>query len=296
MKNHTIFEGAATALITPFNANGVDYPALKRLIDWQIEEGIDALVICGTTGEGSTMTDAEHKEVLRFSLEVAAGRVPMIAGTGSNDTAYAVQMTQHACQLGYDAVLVVTPYYNKATQNGLVAHYTAIAQASTKPIIVYNVPSRTGVNITPATYAKMAKVPNIAAIKEANGNISSIVETATLVGDVMDIYSGNDDQIVPVMACGGKGVISVLSNLLPKETSLMCHKMLEGDVTGAMEMQKKYLALTNALFSEVNPIPAKAAMAAMGFGENYLRLPLTPMEQANEQHLLACMRQVGIDV
>ena len=296
MKNNTIFEGAASALITPMNKDGVDYPALKKLIDWQIQEGIDALVICGTTGEGSTLSDEEHKEVLRFSLEVAAGRVPMIAGTGSNDTAYAIQMTRHACQLGYDAMLVVTPYYNKATQNGLVAHYSAIAEASTKPLIAYNVPSRTGVSIAPATYAKMAKVPNIAAIKEANGNISAIVETAALVGDAMDIYSGNDDQIVPIMACGGKGVISVLSNVLPKETSLMCHKVLEGDVVGAMEMQKKYLALTNALFSEVNPIPAKAALAAMGFCENYVRLPLTVMEDAHEQHLLECMRQVGINV
>ena len=296
MKTNTIFEGAASALITPFNEKGVDYPQLKRLIDWQIEEGIDALVICGTTGEGSTMSDEEHKEVLRFSLEVAAGRVPMIAGTGSNDTAYAMQMSRHACELGYDALLAVTPYYNKATQNGLVAHYKAIAEASTKPIIVYNVPSRTGVNIAPATYAKMAKIPNIAAIKEANGNISSVVETAALVGDSMDIYSGNDDQIVPIMACGGKGVISVLSNVLPKETSQMCHKMLEGDVAGAMEMQKKYLALTNALFCEVNPSPAKAALAAMGFCENYLRLPLTPMEEANRAHLLECMRQVGVEV
>ena len=296
MAKTTIFEGAATALITPFKDGQVDYPALKKLIDWQIEEGIDALVICGTTGEGSTMTDAEHKEVLRFSLEVAAGRVPMIAGTGSNDTAYAIQMTQHACEMGYDGVLVVTPYYNKATQNGLIAHYTAIAEASTKPVVVYNVPGRTGVAIAPATYAKMSKVPNLSAIKEANGNISSVVETATLVGDAMDIYSGNDDQIVPIMACGGKGVISVLSNLLPKETSEMCRKMREGDVVGAMEMQKKYLALTNALFSEVNPIPVKAAMAAMGFCENSLRLPLTPMEEAHEQHLLACMREVGLKV
>ncbi len=296
MAKNTIFEGAATALITPLNEKGVDYPALKKLIDWQIKEGIDALVICGTTGEGATLSDAEHKEVLRFSLEAAAGRVPMIAGTGSNDTAYAVQMTEHACQLGYDGVLVVTPYYNKATQNGLVAHYTAIAQASTKPVIIYNVPGRTGVNILPATYQKMCKVPNLSAIKEANGNISSVVETAALCGEAVDIYSGNDDQIVPIMACGGKGVISVLSNLLPKETSQMCRKMLDGDVAGAMEMQKKYLALTNALFSEVNPIPVKAAMAAMGFCENYLRLPLTPMEEAHEKHLLACMREVGIQV
>ena len=296
MEKKTIFTGAATALITPLNEKGVDFDALRKLVDWQIEQGIDALVICGTTGEASTLSDAEHKEVLRVALEAAAGRVPMIAGTGSNDTAYAIQMTREACAMGYDAVLAVTPYYNKATQNGLVAHYTAIAQASTVPVIVYNVPGRTGVNIAPATYQKMCQVPNLSAIKEANGNISSVVETATLCGEGMDIYSGNDDQIVPIMACGGKGVISVLSNLLPKETSEMCHKMLSGDVAGAMAMQKKYLALTNALFSEVNPIPAKAAMAAMGFCENYLRLPLTPMEEVHEKHLLDCMREVGIQV
>mgnify|MGYP003290644737 CR=1 FL=1 len=296
MRANTIFEGAATALITPMTQDGVDYAALKKLVNWQIEQGIDALVICGTTGEASTLSDEEHKEVLRVALETAAGRVPMIAGTGSNDTAYAMQMTRHACELGYDAHLMVTPYYNKVTQNGLVAHYTALASATTKPIIVYNVPSRTGVNIAPATYAKLAKIPNVVAAKEANGNISSVVETATLVGDTLDIYSGNDDQIVPIMACGGKGVISVLSNLLPGQTSRMCHKMLQGDVAGAMEMQKKYLALTNALFSEVNPIPVKAAMAAMGFCENYLRLPLTVMEPEHEAHLLACMRQVGIEV
>ena len=296
MRVNTIFEGVATALITPMTKDGVDYPNLKKLINWQIEQGVDALVICGTTGEASTLADDEHKEVLRFALEVAAGRVPMIAGTGSNDTAYAMQMTRHACQLGYDAHLMVTPYYNKVTQNGLVAHYTALASATTKPIILYNVPSRTGVNIAPATYAKLAQIPNVVAIKEANGNISSVVETATLAGHALDIYCGNDDQIVPIMACGGKGVISVLSNLLPKETSQLCHKMLQGDVAGAMEMQKKYLALVNALFCEVNPIPAKAAMAAMGFGENYLRLPLTPMEPEHEAHLLECMRQVGIEV
>ena len=220
----------------------------------------------------------------------------MIAGTGSNDTAYAVQMTKHACQLGYDAVLVVTPYYNKATQNGLVAHYTAIAEASTKPIILYNVPSRTGVNIAPATYAKLAKVKNIAGIKEANGNISSVVETAALAGDLLDIYSGNDDQIVPIMACGGKGVISVLSNVVPGETSEICRTFFRGDVAGAMEMQKKYLPLTNALFCEVNPIPVKAAMAALGFCENYLRLPLVPMEENHEAMLLQKMREVGVNV
>ena len=292
----TVFQGAATALITPMNEQGVDYPALKKLIDWQIEAGIDALVICGTTGEGSTLTDKEHREVLQFALEAAAGRVPMIAGTGSNDTAYAIDMTRHACEMGYDAMLVVTPYYNKATQKGLIASFTAIAQASTKPVILYNVPSRTGVSIEPATAAKLAEVENIVAIKEASGNISKVVELAALAGDKLDIYSGNDDQIVPIMACGGAGVISVLSNVLPKETSQMCHKMLQGDVAGAMEMQKQYLGLTNALFSEVNPIPVKAAMAAMGFCENYLRLPLTPMEKDHEEKLLAYMREAGLQV
>lgn len=292
MSQKPVFQGAATALITPLNNQGVDYPALEKLIEWQIGQGIDALVICGTTGESSTLTDAEHRQVLKFALDVAKGRVPMIAGTGSNDVAYAIDLTRYACEIGYDAMLVVTPYYNKTTQKGLVAMFTAIADASTKPIILYNVPSRTGVNIEPATCAVLAKHPMITAIKEASGNISKIVEIAAVAGE-LDIYSGNDDQIVPIMACGGKGVISVLSNVLPAETSAMCHKMLEGDVAGAMELQKKYLPLTNALFSEVNPIPAKAAMAAMGFCENILRLPLVPMEKAHEEVLLSCMRSVG---
>ena len=296
MKNASIFKGVATALITPTNENGVDYPALKKLIEWQIDEGINALVICGTTGENSTLSDAEHREVLRFSLEVAAGRVPMIAGTGSNDTSYAIDMTRYACEIGYDAMLVVTPYYNKTTQKGLVAMFTAIADASTKPIILYNVPSRTGVSIEPATYAILAQHPRICAIKEANGNISKVVETAALVGDKLDIYSGNDDQIVPIMACGGKGVISVLSNVAPKATVELCRKFFDGDVAGAMELQKQYLPLTNALFSEVNPIPVKAAMAAMGFCENYLRLPLVPMEENHRAVLLECMRNVGLNV
>ena len=292
--NKPIFMGAATALITPMNESGVDYAAFEKLINWQIAEGIDALVICGTTGESSTLSDAEHRQVLKFALEVAAGRVPMIAGTGSNDTSYAIELTKYACEIGYDAMLVVTPYYNKTTQKGLVAMFGAIADASTKPIILYNVPSRTGVNIEPATYVELAKHPNIRAIKEASGNISKIVQTAALVGDKLDIYSGNDDQIVPILACGGKGVISVLSNPAPKATSLMCKKFFDGDVAGAMEMQIKYLPLTNALFSEVNPIPVKAAMSAMGFCENRVRLPLVPMESAHEAALLECMRAVDI--
>ena len=296
MKKNPIFQGVATALVTPLTKDGVDYPAFGKLIDWQIEQGVNALVICGTTGESSALDDKEHREVLKFAIETAAGRVPMIAGTGSNDTAYACDLTRYACELGYDAMLVVTPYYNKTTQNGLVAMFTAIADASTKPLILYNVPSRTGVNIEPATYVKLADHPNIAAIKEANGNISKIVETAALVGDKLDIYSGNDDQIVPILACGGMGVISVLSNVVPGETVELCNKYFAGDVAGAMAMQKQYLPLVNALFCEVNPIPVKAAMAALGFCQNYLRLPLVPMEEAHRQTLLACMRQVGLNV
>ena len=296
MKNGHIFTGVATALITPTNENGVDYAAFKKLIEWQIDEGIDALVICGTTGESSTLTDEEHRAILKFAIEVAAGRTTMIAGTGSNDTAYAIDMTKYACQIGYDAMLVVTPYYNKTTQKGLVAMFNAIADASTKPIILYNVPSRTGVSIEPATYVKLAEHPMIAAIKEANGNISKIVETAALVGDKLDIYSGNDDQLVPIMACGGMGVISVLSNVAPKATVEMCRTFFSGDVAGAMAMQKKYLGLINALFCEVNPIPVKAAMAAMGFCEDFLRLPLVPMEDAHRAMLLEKMREVGINV
>ena len=296
MRKESIFTGAATAIVTPMNAHGIDYEAFERMLNWQIAQGIDALVICGTTGEGSTLSDEEHREVLQFALNVVAGRVPMIAGTGSNDAAYAIDLTKYACEIGYDAMLLVTPYYNKTTQRGLVTFFTAIADASTKPVILYNVPSRTGVNIEPATYAKLASHPMIAAIKEAGGNISKIVETAALVGNQLDIYSGNDDQIVPILACGGKGVISVLSNVVPAETSLMCKKFFAGDVQGAMEMQKKYLPLTNALFCEVNPIPVKAAAAAMGYGENYVRLPLVTMEETARQHLLECMREVGVNV
>ena len=296
MTHEPIFRGAATALVTPLTAQEIDYPRLGRLIDWQIGEGIDALVICGTTGEGSTLTDKEHRDAIAFAVERTAGRVPVIAGTGSNDTAYAIELTRFACEAGADACLVVTPYYNKATQNGLVAMYSAIADASTKPLILYNVPSRTGVGIQPATYRKLAEHPNIAAIKEANGNISAIVETRALVGDQLDIYSGNDDEIVPILSMGGLGVISVLSNLLPRETSQICHKFFAGDVAGAAKMQCQYLPLIRALFSEVNPIPVKAAMAAMGFCEDYLRLPLTPMEESHRQVLLAEMRRQGLKV
>ena len=296
MTNKPIFTGAGTALITPITEDGVDFLSLGRLIDWQIDSGIDALIICGTTGEKSTLDDTEHKAVLEFSLERAAGRVPMIAGTGSNDTRYGLSMTRHACELGYDGVLVMTPYYNKTTQAGLIKNFTAYADAATAPVILYNVPSRTGVNIEPETYAALADHPMIAGIKEASGNISKLVETVSLIGDKLAVYSGNDDQIVPIMACGGKGVISVLSNVAPYETSRMCHLALEGDFAGAMELQSKYLPLIKSLFCEVNPIPVKAAMHAMGFCENYLRLPLVPMEAAHEKVLLERMKEVGIHV
>ena len=293
MKN-TIFTGAATAIVTPMTAEGVDYEQFGRLIDWQIDNGIDAIVVAGTTGEGSTLTDAEHKEVIRYCVQRVGGRVPVIAGTGSNDIAYAIALTKYACEVGADAMLLVTPYYNKATQKGLIASFTAIADASTKPCILYNVPSRTGCNLLPATVTELAKHPNIVGIKEASGNISQIAQVAHLCGDSIDIYSGNDDQIVPVMSLGGKGVISVLSNLMPAETSRICHDYLEGNTAAATAMQLQLLPLVDALFGEVNPIPVKAAMAAMGFGDNYLRLPLTPMEEKNAEGLYTLMREQSL--
>lgn len=285
----TIFKGVATALITPTNANGVDYDNFARVIDWQCEQGINALVIAGTTGEGSTLDDAEHKAVVKFAIERIAGRCVVIAATGSNDTNYAVQLSKFCCDAGADALLVVTPYYNKATQNGLIKMYTTIADASTKPLILYNVPSRTGINIEPETYAALADHPMIGGIKEANSNISKIVHTVQLVGDKLTLYSGNDDQIVPILSMGGQGVISVLSNVAPKITMDICNKFFAGDVKGSAELQCKMLPLINALFSEVNPVPVKAAMNYLGWCENYLRLPLTPMEPAHWEKLKALM-------
>ena len=290
MTNNPIFRGAATALITPLTSSGVDYDSFGKLIDWQIEKGINALVIAGTTGEGSTLDDKEHREVLEFAANRINGRGPMVAGTGSNDTAYAISLSKFACEIGADGLLVVTPYYNKATQKGLIKMYTAIADAVTKPIILYNVPSRTGVGIEPSTYLALSEHPNIQAIKEANGNISKIVQTAALVGDKMDIYSGNDDQIVPILSMGGAGIISVLSNVMPAETVKICDLWFEGKTAESAKLQCELLPLINALFSEVNPIPVKAAMAKMGFCENFVRMPLTEMEDANAEKLFAIMR------
>ena len=292
----TIFKGIATALITPIEKNGVNYDQLGRLIDFQIEQGIDGLVICGTTGESSTLTDDEHRSVISYSIDRVAGRVPVIAGTGSNETDYALELTKSACQSGADAVLVVTPYYNKATQKGLIKMYNTIADASTKPVILYNVPSRTGVNIEPSTYEVLAEHENIVAIKEASGNISKIVDTMARVRGKLDLYSGNDDQIVPLLSMGGIGCISVLSNVIPAQTREICTRFFAGDVAGSAELQCKYFDLISALFCEVNPIPVKAAMSAMGFCENYFRLPLTTMEPENYERLIRCMREQGLKV
>ena len=294
MTDKPIFRGVATALITPMNASGVDYDSFGRLIDWQCEQGINALVIAGTTGEGSTLDDAEHKAVVDFAVKRIAGRCVVIAATGSNDTRYAVQLTKYCCDAGADAMLCVTPYYNKTTQGGLVKMYETIADASTKPIILYNVPSRTGINIEPSTYEKLSYHPMIQGIKEANSNISKIVETFHLIGDRMDVYSGNDDQIVPILSMGGLGVISVLSNPAPRQTMDICNKFFAGDVKGAAELQCRYLPLINALFCETNPIPVKAAMSAMGFCEDYLRLPLVPMENAHREKLFSLMKEQGL--
>lgn len=292
----TIFKGIATALITPLDENGVNYDQLGRLIDWQIAEGINALLVCGTTGESSNLSDDEHRRIIAYTAERVAGRVPVIAGTGSNETSYAMDLTRSACQSGADAVLVVTPYYNKATQNGLIKMYTTIADISDKPVILYNVPSRTGVNIEPSTYEALAEHENIAAIKEANGNLSKIVETMARVRGKLDLYSGNDDQIVPLMSLGGLGCISVLSNIMPAKAVEICDKFFAGDVAGAARLQCDYHKIIAALFSEVNPIPVKAAMATLGYCANYLRMPLTPMEEPHYQGLLAAMREQGLPV
>ena len=278
MTANPIFRGAATALITPMHADGaVDYDTFGRLIDWQIAAGIDALVIAGTTGEGSTLSDKEHREVLSYAIERIAGRVPCIVGTGSNDIAYAVDLTKFACSIGADAMLVVTPYYNKCSQDGLVKHYLAVADAVDLPIIVYNVPGRTGVNVTPASLAKLAEHKNIVAMKEASGNISQIAEMARLTRGKIDLYSGNDDQIVPIMSLGGKGVISVTANIAPRQMHDLCAAYLAGDTKKACDMQLDLNPLNNAMFSDVNPIPVKTALNMMGFEAGPLRLPLSDM-------------------
>ena len=295
--NHPIFTGMATAMVTPMHADGsVDFEALGRFIDFQLASGINALVAVGTSGESATLEPSEQKEVIRFTVERVAGRVPVIAGTGTNNTAHVLENTKNACQVGASAVLVVTPYYNKATQSGLIAHFTAIADASDVPVILYNVPGRTGCNLLPKTVAVLAEHPNIAAIKEATGNMAQMVELRALCGDKLDIYSGEDALTVPMMAMGAKGTISVLSNVVPQEAVAMTDAALAGNFQEAARLQCKLLKLTNALFSQVNPIPVKAAVSAMGFGEEHLRLPLTPVEEPLRSAMFAELRALGVNV
>ena len=295
MKN-TIFTGMATAIVTPMTSNGIDYEALGRFLEFQIENGINAIVVMGTTGENATIEYEDQKEIIRFTVEKVAGRIPVIAGTGTNNTDHVLHNTRNACEVGADAVLVVTPYYNKATQNGLYQHFKTIADASTVPVILYNVPGRTGCNLLPKTVARLAEHERIVAIKEATGNMAQMVEIMHLCGDKIDVYSGEDALTVPMMAMGAAGTISVLSNVAPKEAVAMTDACKAGDYKTAAKMQADLLPLINALFSEVNPIPAKAGVSAMGFGQENLRLPLTPMEDATRAVLYAEMRKLGIDV
>ena len=289
-----IFEGAGVALITPMNEDmTVNYEKLEEVIEEQIAGGTDCIIACGTTGEAATLSHEEHLEVIQRTVEIVKGRIPVIAGTGSNCTETAIYLSVEAQRSGADGLLLVSPYYNKATQKGLYRHFIETAKAVTIPVVLYNVPSRTGCNIAPETIAKLVKdQENIVGIKEASGNFTNILRTLELVGgpDKIDLYSGNDDQIVPVMSLGGKGVISVLSNVAPRQTHEMCQRFFEGDLAGAAKLQMDYLPLINALFSEVNPIPVKAAMAAMGWCENYLRMPLTRMEPEHWEKLKTIMQ------
>ena len=290
-----IFKGAAVALVTPMNKDGsVNYDKLKELVDQQIEGGTDAIVACGTTGEAATLDLDEHIEVIKKTVEFAAGRIPVIAGAGSNDTAFAIKTVELAEKVGVDGFLVVTPYYNKTSQAGLIAHFTKIAECTSLPIILYNVPSRTGVNIKPETYKELSKIKNIVATKEASGDISAVAKIAHLCGDDLMIYSGNDDQIVPIMSLGGIGVISVLSNVCPKETHDICQYALDGDFKAAAALQVKYLPLIDALFSDVNPIPVKEAFNIMGYEVGECRLPLIKMSDSAHEALKAEMAKVGL--
>ena len=290
----TIFRGAGVAIITPFTETGVNYPELGRIIEDQIAGGTDAIIITGTTGESATMTDAEHREAIRFAVEKVAGRIPVVAGTGSNETSYAIELSKYAEQVGADALLLVTPYYNKCTQNGLIAHYTAIADSVNIPAILYTVPSRTGVSIKTETYVALAKHPRIVAVKEASGDLSAILRLRAAVGDELAVYSGNDDQIVPILSLGGSGVISVLSNVAPKATHDICQNYFDGNVAEAARLQIAYADLIDALFCEVNPIPVKTAMRRLGYDAGPLRMPLSEMEPAHAAQLDAALRAHGL--
>lgn len=289
-----IFKGCGTAIITPFTEDGVNFEEFRKLIEFQIAEGVDSIIVCGTTGESSTMTTEEKKETIKFAIDVANKRVPIIAGTGGNCTKSAIEMSKYAEEVGADGVLIVTPYYNKTTQAGLIAHYKAIAEAINIPIILYNVPSRTGLNITPATCLELSKIENIVAIKEASGNISQVAEIANLCKDNLAIYSGNDDQVLPILSLGGLGVISVLSNIIPKDVHNMVKYFFNGNIQEATELQLKTLNLTSALFCEVNPIPVKAACNMIGFNVGTPRLPLIEMSDSGKERLRKEMINYGL--
>ncbi len=292
----SLFTGSGVAIVTPFNESGVDFEKLRELLEWHIEQKTDAIIVCGTTGEASTMSEQERKETIKFTVDVINGRIPVIAGTGSNNTKAAVEMSKWADSIGVDGLLVITPYYNKTTQRGCIEHFKAIASQVSKPIIIYNVPGRTGLNITPETLFELSKVENIAAVKEASSNIVQIAEIAQLCGDKLDIYSGNDDQIVPLMALGAKGVISVVANIIPRETHDLCEKFFNGDLKGSLDMQLKMLPLVKALFIETNPIPVKTAMNLMGMNVGHLRLPLVDMSNKNLETLKKEMISYGINI
>lgn len=294
MKSKTIFTGSGVAVVTPFTEDKVDYAALGRIIDFQLANKTDAIVICGTTGESSTLTDEEHRDCITFAVEHVAGRVPVIAGTGSNDTAYAIELSKYACDVGADALLLVTPYYNKSTQKGLIKNFLTIADAVDKPIILYNVPSRTGCGFTASTYKELAKHERIVAVKEAGGNISAIAELFAECGNDLDIYSGNDDQIVPILSFGGKGVISVLANIMPAQAHDICELWFEGHTKESAELQLRLLKLINSLFIEVNPIPVKTAMHLLGWCSGEIRLPLCEMEEKNLHILIAAMKEESL--
>lgn len=289
-----LFDGCATAIATPFNESGVHFSEFGKLIDFQIDEGIDALVVCGTTGESATMTESERKQTMKFAIDRVSKRVPVILGTGSNCTSSAVELTKYAESIGADGVLVVTPFYNKTTQEGLFKHYEVIANATSLPIIVYNVPSRTGVNITPKTCLELSKIKNIVAIKEASGNLSQIAAIAALCGDNLHIYSGNDDQVLPTLSLGGKGVISVISNIAPRKFTTMVHDFLNGKIEDAKKIQLESIELINALFCEVNPIPIKAALNMLGYNFGIPRLPLVELSSTNKVILENAMKKYGL--
>ena len=292
----TIFKGCGTAIITPFTEDGVNFKEFEKMIEFQIKEGVDSIIVCGTTGESSTMTTKEKKETIKFAIDVAKKRIPIIAGTGSNSTKSAVEMSKYAESVGADAVLIVTPYYNKTTQAGLIEHYKTIANSISIPVIMYNVPSRTGLNISPATCLELSKIDNIVAIKEASGNISQVAEIANLCRENLAIYSGNDDQVLPILSLGGLGVISVLSNIIPKDVHNMTQSFFNGDIATATKLQLDTLKLTSALFSEVNPIPVKAACNMIGFNSGIPRLPLIEMSESGKEKLKNEMINYGLEI